>query len=439
MRWIASMSMTSLCVLVLLGGCKSGDDDGGSMDGDGRTVEGPEQAGASAGGGKGGTPGGQSGESGSAGNAGEGGSSSGDRDGGPSAGNGGSSGGDSRPHDGGVVIDPTALPETPLSELPDVFASAICDALYDCLGASKLRELTRREDCDATVAGELRAKDFALMDDSVAAGRVLYDPEMLPECVEGIVALGCGVLNHTFPDACVEVLDGNVEINGECVITADCEGAAYCAGAESCPSTCEKLLTEGVGCSADDQCADGLSCLGGECAKPSGHGDDCGGTSGKSCALGLNCMGATDTAIGSCVRNDEVQVGDDGDACEPGGALCKDGLSCVYDGTSAFRCEAAVASGAACHLGLPGQCPNDEYCDSTEVTAASTCRKLPGDGEQCVLNGLCRGGTVCVTSGDDDRGTCRGFADNGEECVADGVCRSGRCEQGVCEPPPACE
>jgi hypothetical protein len=131
-----------------------------------------------------------------------------------------------------------------------------------------------------------------------------------------------------------------------------------------------------------------------------------------------------------------VQVGNQDDACEPGGSLCKDGLSCVYASGSAFHCEPAVASGASCHLGLPGQCPNDEYCDTTEVTAKSVCRALPSVGQACVLAGLCAPGLVCVVEG--QAHNCRAIEDNCGACNDDAACRSGKCDQGKCTPPPAC-
>jgi hypothetical protein len=112
-------------------------------------------------------------------------------------------------------------------------------------------------------------------------------------------------------------------------------------------------------------------------------------------------------------------------------------LSCVFAGNSAFHCEPAVAAGEACHLGLPGQCPAAQYCDSTEITAASTCRDLPGVDQPCVLNGLCQGGLVCIQDG--DQRVCRAIADNGGECADDVACRSGRCLSGQCAPPPSCQ
>jgi len=421
--WIVVVQLAAL-----LGGCNSGGDDEPELDKPPAT-NGPK-AGQGAAGDRGGA--GTAGKGSQAGRGDDGGATQPGDDASMSAGSGGSAAGaGAGGMDGGN--DPTPFPETPLSELPRVFAGAICDALTGCLGEAKLRELTRREACDSAIEAELRAKDFAHMDGSISAGRVLYDPARLEECLEGIAALACDVLTHTFPEPCVAVLDGTVELDHECVITADCEGPAFCA-TDSCPSHCTALLGVGASCSGDDQCGDGLDCSGGKCAAAAQAGEECGGESGKFCALGLNCRGATDTETGSCVTNAEVQVGDEGDVCEPGGALCKDGLSCVFDGGTGFRCEPAVSSGGACHLGLPGQCPNDEYCDATEVTAASTCRKLPSADQACVLNGLCKGGLVCVSNSN----TCHALADNGGECIADGACRSSHCVGGVCEPPPAC-
>lgn len=320
----------------------------------------------------------------------------------------------------------------PLSELPAAFAGAICDALEACVGPAVLGQLMEREDCSGRITKELQATDFAHMDAAIAAGRVLYDPTKLEECTTGIRAMECDVIAYSYPQACVDVLQGNVAIDGECVISAECAGTAFCGGDGSCPSTCTALLDEGDACSGDSQCGDGLRCIGGQCAPPSKTGGDCGGDSGKVCALGFNCMGATDVAVGTCVPNADVQVGEVGEACEPGGLLCEDGLSCVFDGASSFTCEEKVGPGEECNLGLPGQCPVDEYCDTT----LGTCQPWPVDGELCVLSGDCAAGHACVPEGSE--ATCRAMQDNGGSCGADALCRSGNCVGGACMPPPAC-
>lgn len=421
-RW--SIALCSVGVSLLAGcpfGGSSGDDEG-----EGPMVIGPGAAGEGGGGegqgsaGSGATAGGGAAGTGEAGSTGAAAGSS------PGAGSGGEE------PDGGAGMPA----QVPLDELPEAFADAICGGLLDCVGPSKLRELAEREDCEAAIAAELRAKDFAYMDEAIAAGHVLYDPAQLAACAEGIRALGCDVLTSTFPEPCVQVLEGNVDIGGECTITAECKGTAFCTSGASCPSTCQALLPPDAECDADGQCADGLTCLGGRCGALAGDGDACAGSTGIPCELGLSCVGSTDTVAGVCEPNAEVQAGDEGESCEPGGILCQEGLSCVFDGASAFHCEAAVASGEACHLGLPGQCPADEYCDTTEITEAGVCKQLPADGEPCVLTDLCLGGLTCVAEG--MNATCRAIGDNGASCSADAACRSGRCEGGRCEPPVAC-
>ena len=245
---------------------------------------------------------------------------------------------------------------------------------------------------------------------------MLYDPSKLPLCLDGIVALGCDVLSHSLPDDCVDVLEGNVALDDECVISAECRGTAFCAGGDQCPNHCATLLGEGDACSGDNQCGDDLMCVNAHCLRPSLKGEPCNGDSGKTCRLGFNCAGATDTEVGDCVPNATIQVGAEGDVCEPGGALCMEGLSCVFDGNDAFHCERGVASGGACHLGLPSQCPNDEYCDATEVTDSSECRKLPGDGTACALTTLCAPGLTCIV--ENDTPTCRAIAPNCHVCSA---------------------
>jgi hypothetical protein len=362
------------------------------------------------------------------------------------AANGGGSGGEagSGAHAGsggnGSVADAGGEPPAPVppGELPARFAQAICDSLLDCVGQAKLRELTEREDCTTRVAAELAATEFHPMEDAIASGRVLYDPSELRACLDGVRELGCEVLSDTFPQPCDDVLGGNVELGGECAISAECQGTAFCAGAASgsCPSVCTELLARGAECSAHNECGDGLMCMAGSCDVPSRDGEPCGGDSGKACALGFNCMGSTDVDVGECTDNASVQVGGEGDACEPGGALCVEGLSCVFDGVAGFHCESYVGAGADCHLGLPGQCPVDEYCDAASVMEQGTCRTLPGDGASCVLGDVCAPGSVCVLEA--EQPVCRPIRDNGGACGADQACRSANCLDGKCEPPPTC-
>jgi hypothetical protein len=406
-------SLMVLAIATCLGGCPSGGEDMNPMMPD---VGGPEAGG----------PGGGAGGEGQAGSG-----------GGQAGGTNGGAQGDSGA--GGTADGGTPFTPTPIAALPEAFAQAICDALEACLGDAALRELMAREDCVPRVTAELRASDFHYMDRAIGAGHVLYNPGELPACLDGVRELGCDVLTNSYPEPCVQVLAGNVAEGGECAASMECEGTAFCAGAASgqCPSTCTALLGEGAACAGHHECGDGMLCLQAQCARLAAAGQPCSGPEGGRCRFGLTCLGATDTAAGECVANEQVQAGDENDACEPGGTLCKDGLSCVFDGSNAFHCRPYVGAGAACRLGLPGQCPRDQYCDAMNVTAQGTCRALPGDGAACVLSGLCAPQHVCVAAG--SNAVCRPISDNGGPCSADNACRSGRCAGGRCEPPPVCD
>lgn len=420
-----------LFVALTFFGCAAKEDDGAGATG------GPAGSGGAAGtsstGGAGGESGassgsasgesGASGEGGASGEAGAAGEAGASGEGGVSgAGMGGEGGGDP------VVV--------PLAELPAEFAGAICDALQTCLGPAKLRELTNREDCAARVAAELRAGDLAYIDMSIDAGRVLYDPSQLAACLEGIRGMSCAVATDTYPQPCVAVLAGNVPQGGECVISSECAGTDFCAGRDACPSTCQPLLGESDDCLTDDECGDDLLCLGGACETLAQDGQPCAGNTGKACAIGFSCVGSTDTDAGECAANSVVQAGAVDDSCEPGNILCQDGLSCVFDGASAFHCEGPADAGGPCHLGLPGQCPADQYCNTTEVTEESTCQPSPVAGEDCVLADLCAPGNACVIEGDNR--ICRAIVNNGEACTGDAACRSGNCASGECAPPAIC-
>lgn len=252
--------------------------------------------------------------------------------------------------------------------------------------------------------------------------------------------MGCAVATDTYPDACVDVLAGNVPLAGDCTISSECEGTAFCAGRDACPSTCQPLLEAGDTCASDDECGDDLLCIGGMCTELATEGDDCGSTTGVICAIGLSCINFTDDSPGECTLNAEVQAGELDDTCDPTGTLCNEGLSCVpVDGDAEeWRCLEPVAGGETCRLALPGQCPVDHYCDAAEFYADGTCVPLPTNGETCVLTQLiCAPGFACVLEGEDP--VCRAVAANGEACSGDAACRSGNCTGGECAPPVVCE
>ncbi len=357
-------------------------------------------------------------------------SGSGDTDGSVPDDDGGGEPGDP---DAYVPMLPPADPE--ILEIATTFAESICVSLEACVGPTKLNELVGREDCELRVAAEFLARDLAVLEQSIQAGRVIYDESMLGACAEGLAAMGCAIATDTFPAACEETIKGTVAIGEACKIDSDCEGAAFCQ-MTGCPSLCASLLEEGDSCHRTEDCGDGLLCEAGECARPARANEPCKGPTGKSCALGLNCWGATDVAAGTCHTNAETLARDEGEVCEPGGVLCKEGLSCVWNGLSNFHCEKKVAAGALCHPGLPGQCPSDHFCNALDVTAVGTCERLPAGGRPCVANGQCAPGYACVPG--ESEPVCARINYNDGACATDAACRSGYCNAGTCEIPPIC-
>lgn len=316
-------------------------------------------------------------------------------------------------------------------------AGAICSSLQKCVGEQKLAALMAREDCNERLTKTFAQSDFAGLADSIESGAVVFDESALEACYRDARSLACDAQTERLPPSCQRALAGQRRAGESCTLGVDCVPEAFCPSTAECPRTCEPTRPAGQRCARDEECQRGLICVEGQCSAPVAAGSACAGDSGAICALGLSCVGSTDTEPGTCQENREVQVGGLGDVCTPGGRLCKEGLSCAYDSPSTFKCRAAAKRGATCRLALPGQCPLDSYCNAPEVTADGECVALPVDGEDCVLGDDCAPGHVCTVK--DDSAICRRLADLGEDCLADGLCRSGLCIDGQCAARPVCE
>lgn len=315
---------------------------------------------------------------------------------------------------------------------------AVCDALRECLGEQKLRAFVDNEDCDERFAKGFAQSDFGSLHDSVERGRVQLHADSLERCYKDTRELGCAIHTERLPSSCEAALQGTVKEGKACSIGADCTGQTFCP-ASACPRVCTAQRAAAGSCERDEECRSGLICVQGACAAPAAVGEACAGSSKGVCALGTSCVGSTTDQAGKCVANADVQVGDVGDVCTPGGTLCKEGLSCAYDGDQAFNCQEAAESGASCHLALPTQCPTSEYCTAEDVTSEGQCAALPKDGAACVLGSECAGGHVCLREADSGALVCKRVRDLDEECAVDAMCRSGRCAQGKCAVDAVCD
>ena len=444
---------TKLCfALVLLTAAACGDDSNpseGPQGEAGRAVNEAGRGGKSPGsagtGGAGGTssprPAGSSGSAGTgrAGTGGSAGTSAANGGGGASeAGRGGNSGGAGSDGSAGTAGEGGSHSETPsASEIASAIAKAICGALEACVGPQKLAALNQREDCVSRFTASLTQDDFGSLQASIEAGTVKLDPSRLQSCYDDTRALGCKVQTERLPASCAAAIAGQQAAGETCSTGADCETGTFCPIDAECPRACEPTRDEGADCARDGECQRGTICHAGVCAAPALKGQACAGNSGATCAIGLSCVGSTDTQAGTSQDNATVQAGAMGAVCIPGGTLCREGLSCAFDSGATFKCVGPVEQGDTCKLALPTQCPLDSYCDAADVTVSGTCRPLPTDGMACVLGDDCAPGHVCVSQ--DDVATCAKIGDLGEPCVADALCRSGSCEAGSCALRARCE
>lgn len=322
--------------------------------------------------------------------------------------------------------------------IAEQLASAVCGALLSCLGEQKLQAFVGREPCETRIGGSLAQDDLGSLAESVKLGRVRVDDGAFDDCYKDTRALGCAVQEQRLPDSCQRALAGTVAEGGTCSIQSDCAGSAFCSTGE-CPRRCSLRHATGGACARDEECESGLICNDDKCGAPAAEGGRCAGDSGGVCKLGTSCVGSSQDQAGTCKNNSDVQVGELGAECTPGGTLCKEGLSCAYDGGSAFSCQNGVAQGETCHLALPGMCPTDAYCDAQDVTTAGKCRALPGDGQACALGDECAAGTVCLLDKASNKAVCRRIGDVGDTCNEDAMCRSGDCVDGKCEVRAVCQ
>jgi hypothetical protein len=103
-------------------------------------------------------------------------------------------------------------------------------------------------------------------------------------------------------------------------------------------------------------------------------------------------------------------------------------------GMASFECAMPVAADAACPLGYPDPCPDDQYCMMGGTPGMGTCTSLPTAGQPCA-SGQCALGLRCVVPDGAMSGVCSVPARLGQPCTANAGCVSGSCEDGVCSTP----
>jgi hypothetical protein len=345
--------------------------------------------------------------------------------------------------------DGTGDAEPTLEELPDALIEALCPELESCLGENGSRILFGSGGCAERLRQQLEDGDFQATIAAVEAGRVRYDGSQVKACLASFNGLGCGFqTRRSFTsEACVAVLEGDVEPGGDCALDEECKGSAFCKrDGNSCPGTCSELLEAGDTCTKDDECADGLTCASNDrCIAPGRLGEACGRIADAPCAAGLVCIGAdTGTAqAGECSDPEELygaQLGEECDLETP--VLCEEELACAVvmpiEGEPRLACQKRVEIGDACTFGAPSQCPDGSFCSGLDIADGDlegTCAELPDENDECNVNGgqACDDGLHC--GGDT---ICHGIGRLGDGCTIDDDCASAYCDDGTCTRPATC-
>lgn len=334
------------------------------------------------------------------------------------------------------------------ADLPAKYAEAACAAFQACYG-SIFELYLNHVDCKQLMTERLENGTFALLDDKIAQGTVLYDASEAQACLDTIRQLDCTALMDRDQPACLAALDGTVPLGGDCELNEECKGSALCQSSTgTCPGKCVALLNAGQACSADADCSDGLVCSQETklCVKPAITGERCEYGS-PPCGTGLLCLGKDDTlhTPGTCQSAIAALKSADGDACDPtAGNLCKSGVSCVTDSLDvaglqiAWKCvtTGTYKAGEDCKPGVPEACSSGNYCKTGLNPLAGTCTAIP-DAKQACGSGYgaqCKPGAVCVQN------VCENYAANGVSCTGNAMCYSEYCgASGGCEPRLPCK
>jgi hypothetical protein len=354
---------------------------------------------------------------------------------------------------GGSSSEFTAGGAIPIAELPAQLGQALCQAEQAC-NPFFYRVAFSNADCKAVLTAQLQESAFTQIQVAIDAKQVNYDGLKAHSCIAAVTSGSCGVLDHNLPAVCREALSGTVATGGDCDIDSECAGLARCQVDNGvCPGTCAPLSSAGVACSADGDCALGLTCSVAtqHCAPPAAQGEACKGGSAAECAAGLLCIGNDDSQnrAGTCKTAAQAltkQVAEDCDL--QAGPWCADGLACVVEKALPLsaKCHAIAAPGGTCGLGLPSECPTGQYCPLDFVDVATgklsaSCSALPGTGEPCgpaLAISRCAGNLVCDDTTAPLTPVCVTRHTLGESCSGDALCTSTHCVDKTCVPESVC-
>ena len=366
----------------------------------------------------------------------------------------------SAPGGSGAVAGQASAP-VPIEQVPATLAEAYCTLAGRCEhGLSTDGFVMTGEDCVLLTKKRLELNGLELLAAAVSAGRIEYHPELMQACHDAIAAQECqGTTERDLP-ACEAAITGSAALGEPCKLSEECQGSLICETRASCPGTCAERYGEGMRCSVDAECADGLRCdpYSGACHRAVNVGEACEGDSDLPCLPGLFCAKGVEEALtmhrpaGTCAYISRGQPGGT-PACDSlQGLLCGTKelqvpehcvLESLVEDSATWACDDGL--GDTCGLAIPEQCPDGQYCpvDSDALARGvftATCTPLPLPGEPCAHRPLlgtllpwCAPYARCDTGG-----TCKALGEVGAFCEDDDQCYTGYCASFQCARSHAC-
>ena len=119
-----------------------------------------------------------------------------------------------------------------LTQIPQLYAQAMCTALTNCSQIAATLVLGAN-DCSQLISSQITNESLPGIQSAVAAGTATYDPSAVEGCTSAVAAAGCSFADNPYIAACEAALSGNVAQGGACAVDEECQGDLYC----KCPRT----------------------------------------------------------------------------------------------------------------------------------------------------------------------------------------------------------
>lgn len=292
---------------------------------------------------------------------------------------------------GGVSVDTSA------ENFCDEIAEVACNNFYQCCAEGEIEQILGVDEprTEAQCREDVRRicdRNAVTLADSIEAGRVSFNPQLLNDCLNAIVAPEgtCASVEMMLPwkAACMETaFVGTVGTGAACFFSHDCAGApdSFCGPDQKCAMKPTAGFPCGSGCASDYYC--GPNAL---CQAKAAAGAPC--SSSQQCQEGLFCdQQATPEPV--CT------------AKAAGGSACTGNDGCVSESCVPGKC-----------MGTSNNCYLDSQCSSRCADDNSFCTTAA----QCGLGNCSVGGNSCSSDGNCTAGI-------GDVCVFPVQCLPGDC------------